>query len=78
MARFDSGVAQYIVAKAEVKVYFPVDYKGREEVACKHCQFYVRATQKCGLNGQVVNYPEHFVGELCPLVPVEEEEKAND
>ena len=77
MARFDSGVARYIVAKAEVKVFFPVDYKGREEIACKHCQFYVRATQKCGLNSEIVNYPEHFIGAGCPLVPIEEGDGEN-
>lgn len=73
MANFDSGIAKYIKARAVVEVYFPVDFKGREEIACKHCQFYVGATRKCGLNGQVVNYPEHFIGYDCPLEPIEEE-----
>lgn len=73
MANFDSGVARYIKAVAVVEVFFPVDFKGREEIACKHCQFYVRATQRCGLNQQVVNYPDYYVGQDCPLEPIEEE-----
>lgn len=78
MANFEHGVARYIRARVVVEAYFPVDYKGKEEVACKHCPFFVRATQKCGLNQQVVNYPEHFVGVDCPLVPVDEEEETGD
>ena len=74
MANFDSGVARYIKARAQVEVFFPVDFKGNEEIACKHCPFYVRATQRCGLNQEVVNYPEYFVGYECPLVPIEEGE----
>ena len=77
MANFDSGIAKYIKARAVVEVYFPVDYKGREEIACKHCQFYRRTTQRCGLNDAVVNYPEHFIGYDCPLVPIEEGEEEN-
>lgn len=77
MANFDNGVARYIKAVAVVEVNFPVDFKGREEIACKHCQFYVRATQRCGLNQQVVNYPEYYVGVDCPLEPIEEEEKTD-
>jgi hypothetical protein len=77
MANFDNGVARYIKAVAVVEVNFPVDFKGREEIACKHCQFYVRSTQRCGLNQQVVNYPEYYVGVDCPLEPIEEEEKTD-
>ena len=76
MADFESGVAKYIVATTEVRVHFPVDFKGREEIACKHCQFYKRP-QQCGLNGEVVNFPEHFVGYNCPLKLVEEGEEEN-
>ena len=75
MPNFDSGVARYIKAKAVVYVNFPVDFKGRSEIACKHCQFYVRATQRCGLNQAVVNYPEYFIGYECPLIPIEEGEE---
>ena len=78
MANFDSGVKRYIKARAVVEVNFPVDWRDKEEVACKHCQFYVRATQRCGLNQEVVNYPELYIGYNCPLVPIEEGETENE
>ena len=73
MANFDSGVARYIKATATVTVHFPVDWKGKVEIACKHCPFFVRSTMRCGLNQAVVNYPENYVGEACPLAEVEED-----
>lgn len=75
MANFDSGVKRYIKTYAVVEVGFPVDWRDNAEIACKHCNFYVRATQRCGLTQQVVNYPEKYVGECCPLQPIEEERK---
>ena len=78
MANFDSGIARYIKAVAVVEVFFPVDYKGREEIACKHCPFYIRATQRCALNQAVVNYPEQYIGYDCPLEPIEEGETENE
>lgn len=74
MANFDSGVKSYIKARAVVEVGFPVDWRGNVEIACKHCNFYVAATRRCGLNQQIVNYPEKYIGEHCPLEPVEENE----
>ena len=74
MACFDNGVKRYIKAYAVVEVGFPVDWRDSAEIACKHCPFYVRATQRCGLNQEIVNYPERFVGTNCPLQPVEENE----
>ena len=73
MACFDSGVMKFIKAIAIVEVQFPVDWHGRTEIACKHCDFFVRATNRCGLNQKVVNYPERYVGEYCPLGSVSEE-----
>lgn len=73
MACFDSGVKRYIKAVATVQVNFPVDWKDNAEIACKHCQFYIRATQRCALNQEIVNYPERFVGEFCPLEKVTED-----
>lgn len=72
MANFDSGVCRYIEAKATVRVSFPVDWNGKAEIACKHCPFFVRSTMRCGLNQSVVNFPEKYVGEFCPLQEVEE------
>jgi hypothetical protein len=74
MANFDNGVKRYIKAYAVVEVGFPVDWRDSAEIACKHCPFYVRATQRCGLNQEIVNYPEKFVGTNCPLQPIEENE----
>lgn len=74
MANFESGVAKYIKGRVTLEVGFPVDWKGNAEIACKHCNFYVRATQRCGLNQQIVNYPDKYIGEHCPLEQVFEEE----
>lgn len=74
MANFDSGIKKFIKAYAVVEVNFPVDWKDKSEIACKHCDFYIRATQRCALNQKIVNNPEHFVGEYCPLTPIEEKE----
>ena len=73
MANFDSGIAKYIKARATVEVNFPVDWRGNAEISCTHCNFFVRATQRCGLNQQVVNFPERYVGECCPLEEGEED-----
>jgi hypothetical protein len=75
MANFDTGVSGYIRATATVEVCFPIDWRGNVEISCKHCPFYVRATQRCGLNQQIVNYPEKYVGEYCPLERAESEEE---
>ena len=76
---FDSGVSRYIKTRAVVEVGFPVNWRGSADISCKHCPYYVRATQRCALNQAVVNYPEQYVGADCPLKLVEEEqEKEND
>lgn len=77
MANFDSGVSRYIKTKAVVFTSFPVDWRGSTEIACKHCNFFDRAKQKCNLTLQVVNFPEKYVGECCPLELIEEEEDEN-
>lgn len=73
MANFETGVKRYIFARATVTVGFPVDWKDNAEIACKHCPFYVQALRKCGLTQQIVNYPERYVGECCPLEGFENE-----
>ncbi len=73
MANFDSGVKRYIKTYAVVEVGFPVDWRDNPEIACKHCPFYVRATQRCALNQAIINYPEKYVGEACPLQEVTED-----
>ena len=77
MASFENGVKRYITATATVTVHFPVDWHENAEVACKHCNFYVRATQRCGLTQTIVNYPERFVGVDCPLEEVTEDVSGN-
>lgn len=74
MANFDSGVASYVMGAAIVKVGFPVDFKGNAEIACKHCKFLERANQRCGLNKEIVNYPDKYVGANCPLERIEEDD----
>lgn len=73
MANFDSGVASYIIGQATVRVGFPVDFRGNAEIACKHCKFFIRATQRCALNQEIVNFPEKYVGANCPLERIEEQ-----
>ena len=75
MANFDTGVKRYIRARVTLEVGFPVDWRDNAEIACKHCPFFVRATQRCGLNQEIVNYPDKYVGECCPLEAVPEEEE---
>ena len=69
---FENGVKRYIRAQATVTVLFPVSWSDKSEIACKHCQFYIRATQRCALTQDVVNYPESYVGATCPLEEVED------
>lgn len=74
MANFESGVASYVKGRATVVVGFPVDFRGNAEIACKHCPFYIRGTQRCALNQEVVNYPDKYVGAECPLERIEEDD----
>lgn len=78
MANFDSGVAGYVVGVAEVKVYFPVDDKGRQEIACKHCPYLSSNERMCQLNKEPVAYPNRYVGDKCPLIEIETKEANNE
>lgn len=71
MANFYSGVSKYIIARATVEVGFPVDFNGNASVCCYMCQFFRRTYSTCGLTGDVVAYPQKYVGDTCPLEPVE-------
>ena len=73
MANFESGVASYIKAEAVIKVNFPVDEKGRAEIACKHCPYLSSNERMCQLNKEPVAYPNKFVGDMCPLKEVEKD-----
>lgn len=72
MANFESGVADYIHARATVDIYFPVDHNGNADISCTQCFFFRKNYQTCGLNGEVCQYPQKYVGDSCPLKPVEE------
>lgn len=73
MANFESGVAFYVKTEATIKVNFPVDEKGRAEVACKHCPYLSSNERMCQLNKEPVAYPNKFVGDMCPLKEVEKD-----
>ena len=78
MAFFDDGVADYIHAQATVDVFFPVDRKGVADVSCNQCYFFRKNYSTCGLNGEVCQYPNKYVGGSCPLHPVNEENNNNN
>lgn len=65
--RFESGVASYVDGVAMVRVHFPVDARGVADISCKQCYYYRSTTRRCALNGQIVEYPEKYVGSQCPL-----------
>ena len=70
---FESGVASYIKAEAIIRVKFPVDEKGRAEIACKHCPYLSSNERMCQLNKEPVAYPNKFVGDMCPLREVKKD-----
>lgn len=71
MASFDSGVSSYVAAQATVKVYFPVDNRGNADINCTQCFFFREASRRCGLTGEISQYPTKYVGSSCPLEPDE-------
>ena len=70
MANFETGVANYVHAVGEVEVYFPVDHRGNADISCSQCFFFREASRRCGLTGEVSQYPTKYVGTSCPLVAV--------
>ena len=70
---FESGVASYVKAEAIIRVNFPVDEKGRAEIACKHCPYLSSNERMCQLNKEPVAYPNKYVGDMCPLREVEKD-----
>lgn len=73
MASFDSGVKGYVHGSCVIRVGFPIDFKDRAEIACKHCPFLSSNNRMCQLNKQPIAYPEKYVGDFCPLVMEEED-----
>lgn len=73
--RFESGVSKYIIGKATVYVKFPVDFRGTADCSCNQCKFFRRQSRKCALNDEIIAYPDHYVGQNCPLrIETEDEE----
>ena len=73
MANFQLGVAGYVKGIATIEVAFPIDDKGRVEIACKNCAYLSSNERICQLNKQPVAYPNKFVGDMCPLREVEKD-----
>lgn len=67
MAEFSSGVKDYIIGTAKVQVFFPVDFKDNADVSCRQCRFYRINSRRCGLNDEVIPYPEKYIGPNCPI-----------
>lgn len=78
MPSFESGVSRYIYGKTEVTAHFPVDLKGRYKVCCNLCKFFRRTAQLCGLNGEICEYPQEYIGSSCPLNFDEQGEDSNE
>ena len=71
MATFESGVSAYVRAEATVTVFFPVDSRGNVDISCSQCYFFRESSKRCGLNWEICQYPNKYVGDSCPLKPVE-------
>lgn len=74
MANFDSGVKGYVKAKATVTVNFPIDFKGNQDVCCRHCPYLSSNERVCQLNKSLTAYPNKYVGDNCPLEFKEDED----
>ena len=77
MANFESGVKGYITGTYTIEVHFPIDFKDNAEIACKHCQYLSSNERMCQLNKMPVAFPNKYVGDFCPLIPLEREVKEN-
>lgn len=67
MSGFDSGVKGYVFGSITLRVGFPIDWRGEPHISCMHCQFYSPSSRRCQINKEVVDFPEKYVGDMCPL-----------
>lgn len=74
MPQFQSGVSSYIKGRAIIEVSFPVDQRGNADISCSQCFMFRESSKRCGINYQVCEYPNKYVGSRCPLEMVEETE----
>ena len=72
-----SGVQGYVTGTATVTVNFPIDLHGNLDINCRQCWYFRRTYSTCGLNGQVCEYPDKYIGSRCPLKFVEEDDDGN-
>lgn len=68
MTSFESGVLSYIRGRAVIEQYWPVDAKGNADITCKQCFYFRDASGRCGITGEVSEYPAKYVGSRCPLL----------
>lgn len=80
MPIFESGVSGYVYGRCTLSVAFPVDASGIPHVVCTHCEFFRRATQRCGINHRICEFPDKYIGSYCPLTfgDTGEAERTND
>lgn len=67
MPDISRGVKEYIHARALVEVSFPVDFRDHADINCYQCKYYRRNYRSCGLNGEICEYPDKYIGSRCPL-----------
>ncbi len=67
MKKMEGGVKEFIRAKAEITVNFPVDWSDRAYVCCTQCPYLSSNERICQLNKQPVQFPQRFIGYDCPL-----------
>ena len=66
---FDSGVSRYVKGVCTVTVAFPVDLKGKADIACTRCPMYrvSNSVGRCAITSEILPYPQSYVGAMCPL-----------
>ena len=67
MSDYPEGVPGYVVGRAEVTNYFPINRRGDVDLCCDHCRFYVMRSRRCFLTDELQHYPERARGRECPL-----------
>ena len=75
MSSFDSGVKGYVYGTVTIRVGFPIDWHDIPHISCIHCQFYSPSSRRCQINKEIINFPEKYVGDRCPLEPENTEEE---
>lgn len=71
---FENGISDYVHAVAKVDVYFPVDSRGNSHICCEQCFYYRESSHSCALNHEVCAFPSRYIGGMCPLVSVDDEQ----